>query len=336
MTSCRALDPLLASYLSRHPVRSARSCAGRSRRARPEPHAGRVHRHRCRSARCWCRWWSATGARLRARPRPGGLPAARRRPAGRHRELREPAPRRRVSLVFLQDLSGSMGTGRQDGQLSREAVAASSTTPRPGDEFALATFASGAPCRSTCRSPRTSRRAARGGRELGSLGHTALHDAVAWLPEISLGSAQRQARRDPGHRRRRQRQRRSRPEQARELVRQAAAAGLRARALNPAARTSWTSRGKKVYRYADMLQPAGRDHGRPVLPDRRARRPEGACAAIARGAAPPVRPGVLDRGERRGRPTTHLRVEVRGRGSRACSFRRGYTRTPAATSAGVG
>lgn len=88
-----------------------------------------------------------------------------------------------VSLVFLQDLSGSMASG---GKLaaSREAVLYFVDQARTGDEFALASFAGGA---THVDVPFTGDLTALG-EALDSweaYGTTALHDAVAWIPEIS-------------------------------------------------------------------------------------------------------------------------------------------------------
>lgn len=89
-----------------------------------------------------------------------------------------------VSLIHLQDLSGSMAaTGKLDG--GREALEYFLRRLRPGDEIALATFASG---RTDVEVPFTGdvtplREALGLWRGYGT---TALHDAVAWLPEIGL------------------------------------------------------------------------------------------------------------------------------------------------------
>jgi VWFA-related protein len=90
------------------------------------------------------------------------------------------------SVVFLQDLSGSMGVGgRLDA--SRAAVDFFLDASRPGDEFAIATFAVND---TTVDVPYTE--------EIGTLresialwepyGKTGLHDAVALLPQISSDS----------------------------------------------------------------------------------------------------------------------------------------------------
>ncbi len=86
-------------------------------------------------------------------------------------------------MVLLQDLSGSMGVGGRL-EASREAVGYFFDRARPGDEFALATFASDS---TDVDVPFTE--------DMGALresvarweayGKTALHDAVGRLPEIS-------------------------------------------------------------------------------------------------------------------------------------------------------
>jgi VWFA-related protein len=90
------------------------------------------------------------------------------------------------SLVFLQDLSGSMGVGGRL-EASREAVLWFLEKAKAGDEFALATFSSGS---TQVDVPFTE--------DLDPLvesvlswegyGKTALHDAVSWLPDISAPS----------------------------------------------------------------------------------------------------------------------------------------------------
>lgn len=86
-----------------------------------------------------------------------------------------------TSLVVLQDLSGSMAGDKL--AASREATRTFVEAMRPGDEIAIATFASG---QIRVEIPFTS--------DAGALveaigaweawGTTALHDAVAWLPDI--------------------------------------------------------------------------------------------------------------------------------------------------------
>ena len=89
-----------------------------------------------------------------------------------------------LSLVFLQDLSGSMANGGKL-EASREALRFFLDDARPGDEFAVASFASG---RTEVEVPFTA--------DLGAVrdavgrwqgyGTTALHDAVGFLPEIQI------------------------------------------------------------------------------------------------------------------------------------------------------
>lgn len=89
-----------------------------------------------------------------------------------------------VSLVFLQDLSGSMANGDKLAAAKR-ALAHLLARARPEDEFALASFAGG---RLQVEVPFT-----RDGQVLAEAmelwrgyGTTAIHDAVAWIPQIAL------------------------------------------------------------------------------------------------------------------------------------------------------
>jgi VWFA-related protein len=91
-----------------------------------------------------------------------------------------------MSLVFLQDLSGSMADpGKMES--SREALDCFLDTLRSGDEMALASFANG---RTEVEVPLA--REANALREAMALwkpwGTTGLYDAVSLLPEMSLGS----------------------------------------------------------------------------------------------------------------------------------------------------
>jgi Ca-activated chloride channel family protein len=96
-------------------------------------------------------------------------------------ETRADAP---ASVIFLQDLSGSMDLGTKL-QESRDAVRYFLDRAVTGDEFAIATFAGG---KQQVEVPFTQDRAAL--REsLGTWrpwGTTTLHDAVSWIPQISL------------------------------------------------------------------------------------------------------------------------------------------------------
>lgn len=96
-------------------------------------------------------------------------------------ETRADAP---ASVIFLQDLSGSMGIGTKL-QESRDAVRYFLDRAVAGDEFAIATFAGG---RQQVEVPFTEDRTALR-EELVTWrpwGTTTLHDAVSWIPEISL------------------------------------------------------------------------------------------------------------------------------------------------------
>lgn len=88
-----------------------------------------------------------------------------------------------LSLVVLQDLSGSMENGGKI-EASRRALAQLLKRVRPGDELALASFAGG---RLAVDVPFTgNQRALAEAMDLWRpYGTTALHDAVAWIPEIS-------------------------------------------------------------------------------------------------------------------------------------------------------
>lgn len=92
-----------------------------------------------------------------------------------------------VSIVFLQDLSGSMANGGKL-EASRQALGSLLAAAGPDDEFAIATFAGE---RLQVEVPYTGNKAALAeAMELWEgYGTTALHDAVAWLPEISESSA---------------------------------------------------------------------------------------------------------------------------------------------------
>lgn len=88
-----------------------------------------------------------------------------------------------VSLVVLQDLSGSMGNGGKL-EASKRALTQLLGRVRSGDELALASFAGG---RLTVDVPFTGnqRALAEAMAVWEPYGTTALHDAVAWIPEIS-------------------------------------------------------------------------------------------------------------------------------------------------------
>ncbi|MBV8201185.1 MAG: VWA domain-containing protein, partial [Acidobacteria bacterium] len=149
-----------------------------------------------------------------------------------------------TSVVFLQDLSGSMGTGGKI-ELSQEVVRYFVNQALPGDEFALATFASG---HGEVEVPFTADREALldAVSRWQGWGTTALHDAVAWIPEISA----------EGHNSRRlailvtdgaDNASTLSPEEAREIVR-AAQVPVYVLGLGSGSPYEVTAEGKKVYR----------------------------------------------------------------------------------------
>jgi Ca-activated chloride channel family protein len=232
-----------------------------------------------------------------------------------------------TSVVFLQDLSGSMGTGGKL-EISREVVRYFVNQALPGDEFALATFASG---HGEVEVPFTADRDA----VLDAIsrwqgwGTTALHDAVAWIPDIS----------GEGHNSRRfailvtdgvDNASTLAPEQAREVVR-AAQIPVYVLGLGSGSPYELTAEGKKVYRYADVLNLlAGATGGRYYPISRPADLPK-ALKAIAEDLRHQY---VLGFSTREGQQSyRRLRVELRakGLGDRATVvFRRGYKGPPPA------
>ncbi len=90
-----------------------------------------------------------------------------------------------VSTVFLQDLSGSIGNAKKL-ETSQRIFDCFLSRARPGDQFSIATFSGG---RVQVQVPPTSDlellRDARSAWE--PWGTTALHDAVAWLPDLATG-----------------------------------------------------------------------------------------------------------------------------------------------------
>ncbi|MEE9562947.1 MAG: VWA domain-containing protein [Thermoanaerobaculia bacterium] len=89
-----------------------------------------------------------------------------------------------ISVIFLQDLSGSMANGLKIG-LSRRTIHRFLAVRRPADLFALASFAHG---RTEIEVPFTSdlERLHAAMDSWAPYGTTALHDAVSWLPEMTL------------------------------------------------------------------------------------------------------------------------------------------------------
>jgi len=160
-------------------------------------------------------------------------------------ERRSDAP---ASIVFLQDVSGSMEGSSLDA--SRQAVRFFLDQSMKGDEFAIATFASG---KGQVDVPFTSdltvlREAVSSWKGYGT---TALHDAVAWVPTIS----------NEGHNPKRfallvtdgvDNASRITPEEARGIVRQAQLP-VYVIGLGSGNPYELTDKGEKIYRYADVL-----------------------------------------------------------------------------------
>jgi len=160
-------------------------------------------------------------------------------------ERRADAP---ASIVFLQDLSGSMeGTSLQ---ASQQAVQFFLDKSLKGDEFAIATFASDA---GQVEVPYTSEMSVlrESVANWKAWGTTAIHDAVAWVPNISaegrnpkrfavlitdgIDNASKYT-----------------PEQAREIVRQAQLP-VYVIGLGTGNPYELSDTGEKIYRYADVL-----------------------------------------------------------------------------------
>jgi Ca-activated chloride channel family protein len=237
-------------------------------------------------------------------------------------ERRAEAP---ASLVFLQDLSGSMATGEKLA-VSRQALRFFLDRSLPGDEFALATFASG---RGQVEVPFTQERSPlyQASDLFRGYGTTALHDAVAWLPEISLEA--KNPRRfallitdgaDNASE--------IRPEQAREMVR---AAELPVYVLGLGAGSPFVlgADGKKLYRYADVLQLLATTTGGRYYPISQTRELQEALTAIAEDLRHQYVLGFATGDGRK----AYRRIDVQVAGSRQTVFyRRGYQGPPPAGS----
>jgi VWFA-related protein len=232
-------------------------------------------------------------------------------------EKRAEAP---TSIVFLQDLSGSMAGGKLEA--SRRAIRFFLDRSLPGDEYAIATFAGGS---FTVDVPFTS--------DLATLraavdrfrawSTTALNDAVAWMPEVS--TAGRNPKRfailitdgvDNASA--------ISPTEAREIVRQAElpvyVLGLEAG--NP---YELGPDGKKVYRYADVLNLLAHQTGGRYYP---LSAPDDLGKALAAIVEDLRHEYVLGFATGEGQSRYHgLKVEVAGK-NRSVVFRRGYKGPP--------
>jgi Ca-activated chloride channel family protein len=234
-------------------------------------------------------------------------------------ERRSDAP---ASIVFLQDVSGSMEGSSLEA--SREVVRYFLGKSMQGDEFSIATFASG---ERQVEVPFTSdlsvlREAV--GRWKG-YGTTALHDAVAWVPSISA----------EGHNPKRfavlvtdgiDNASRITPEQAREIVRQAQLP-VYVLGLGSGSPYELSTAGEKIYRYADVLNllaavTGGRYYAISNLEDL-----QNALASIYNDLRHQYVLG-FPTGEGKARQRD-VRVEVKS-GDRTVLFRRGYKGPPPA------
>lgn len=230
-------------------------------------------------------------------------------------ERRADAP---VSLVFLQDLSGSMASG---GKLaaSQEAVRYFLDEARLGDEFALATFAGGethveVPFTGDLPALRESLTT------WDAYGTTALHDAVAWIPEISAaGRAGKRgavlltdgvdnASQIP-------------PAEAREIVRHAQVP-VYVLGLGSGDPFELTPEGGKLHRYADLLNLLARYTGGRYFPVSDAAELKEAVVAIDEQLRHQYVLGFSPSG--RGESSQHrIRVTIPGRRYRVLA-RQGY------------
>jgi VWFA-related protein len=232
-----------------------------------------------------------------------------------------------TSLVVLQDLSGSMGTGGKIEQ-SREVARYFFNHAQAGDEFELATFSSG---RGQVEVPFTSNAAALNDAvsRWDGYGTTALQDAVAWIPEISAA----------GHNSRRfavvvtdgvDNASTLSPEEAREIVR-AAQVPVYVLGLGSGSPYELTPGGKKMYRYADVLNLLAGATGGRYYPISRSEDLTKALASIEQDLRNQY---VLGFSTREGKPAyRRLAVEVtaKGLGDRVTViFRRGYQGPPPA------
>lgn len=237
-------------------------------------------------------------------------------------EQRAEAP---ASVVFLQDLSGSMGIGGKL-ETSRRIVSFFLDRALQGDEFAVATFAAES---NEVEVPFTS--------NLGALreavgqwegyGKTALHDAIAWVPSLSL--AGRNPKRfavlitdgvDNASQ--------IKPEQARRLVREAQ---LPVYVIGMGSGSPFevnSETGEKVYRYADLLSLLAHETGGRYFP---LQRPEDLDEALAAIALDLRHQYVLGFPTGQGRSRfRELAVGVAGERNRSVLFRKGYKGPPPA------
>jgi Ca-activated chloride channel family protein len=241
-------------------------------------------------------------------------------------EYRSEAP---ASVIVLQDLSGSMEGRSLD--LSREAVRFFLGKALPGDEFSLATFASGS---TQVEVPFTSELATvqESVRLWKAWGTTALHDAVTTVPGLS--STGKNPKRfailitdgvDNASK--------IEPERARELVRQAQVP-VYVLGMSTGDPFEITREGQKIYRYADVLNLLATTTGGRYYSISGSEGLQEALAAILDDLRHQYVLGfATGEGPSRWRP---LRVEVKGSANRTVVFRRGYKGSPPAESSSGG
>lgn len=234
-------------------------------------------------------------------------------------ERRADAP---ASLIFLQDLSGSMEGPSLE--YSRSVVRYFLDKAGQGDEFALATFASGS---GNVEVPFTAdrtvvREAVQGWKAWGT---TALHDAVAWVPSISsegknpkrfavlVTDGVDNASRIP-------------PEKAREIVREAQLP-VYVIGLGSGNPYELSTQGQKIYRYADVLNLLAVTTGGRYYSINGPEELDKALAAIYADLRHQYVLG-FPTGEGKARQRD-VRVEVKA-GDRTAVFRRGYKGPPPA------
>jgi Ca-activated chloride channel family protein len=153
------------------------------------------------------------------------------------------------SLVFLQDVSGSMGPGGRL-EASKEAIRYFLDQARPGDEYALASFAGETTAVDVpfTESQQPLREAIDGWE---AYGRTALNDAVAWLPDIS-GESRNVKRAAVLITDGADNASKMTADEARELVRKAELP-VYVLGLESGDPFAVSPEGKKLYRYADVL-----------------------------------------------------------------------------------
>lgn len=235
-------------------------------------------------------------------------------------EQRAEAP---ASVVFLQDLSGSMGIGGKL-ETSRRIVRHFLDSALPGDEFAVATFAAEktqveVPFTTEISSVRENLEQWEG------YGKTALHDALASVPRISLEG--KNPKRfavlvtdgvdNASH---------IMPEEARRLVREAQLP-VYVLGMGSGSPFDVSDKGEKIYRYADVLNLLAHETGGRYFPLTKPEDLEEALTAIREDLRHQYVLGFAT-GQGRSR-FRDLKVEVAGK-NRSILFRKGYKGPPPA------